>query len=265
MASKYQDVLYTVDASHKARFDRLCREAASAPRGNGDEGIGTLGEKRMHAVIKRYICEDHACHEVGVLDTGYVSDVRIGNDVYEVQTGAFYPMKKKIAHYLECTDCTVTVVHPISVERFVTWVDAKTGEVTPRKKSSKRERAIHLLPELYFLLPHLGNERLRFRLLMIEEEDFRILTSRKDNRKRGARLYERMPLSLLGEIEFSSSADFAVFLPADLPSPFTVKDFSQKTGLRGRDAYSAVHVLEKLNLIVATEPIGRAMAFTIYT
>ena len=57
----------------------------------------------------------------------------------------------------------------------------------------------------------------------------------------------------------------AVFLPADLPSPFTVKDFSQKTGLRGRDAYSAVHVLEKLNLIVATEPIGRAMAFTIYT
>ena len=241
MASKYQDVLYTVDASHKARFDRLCREAASAPRGNGDEGIGTLGEKRMHAVIKRYICEDHACHEVGVLNTGYVSDVRVGNDVYEVQTGAFYPMKKKIAHYLECTDCTVTVVHPISVERFVTWVDAKTGEVTPRKKSSKRERAIHLLPELYCLLPHLGNERLRFRLLMIEEEDFRILTGRKDNRKRGARLYERMPLSLLGEIEFSSSADFAVFLPADLPSPFTVKDFSQKTGLRGRDAYSAVH------------------------
>lgn len=265
MASKYQDVLYTVDASHKARFDRLCREATSAPRGNGDEGIGTLGEKRMHAVIKRYICEDHACHEVGVLNTGYVSDVRVGNDVYEVQTGAFYPMKKKIAHYLECTDCTVTVVHPISVERFVTWVDAKTGEVTPRKKSSKRERAIHLLPELYCLLPYLGNERLRFRLLMIEEEDFRILTGRKDNRKRGARLYERMPLSLLGEIEFSSSADFSVFLPADLPSPFTVKDFSQKTGLRGRDAYSAVHVLEKLNLIVATEPIGRAMAFTIYT
>ena len=254
MATKYQDISYCVDDAHKARFDRLCREAASAPRGNGDEGIGTLGEKRMHAVIKRYICEDHACHEVGVLNTGYVSDVR---------TGAFYPMKKKIAHYLENTDCTVTVVHPISVERWVTWVDAKTGEVTPRKKSPKRERAIHLLPELYCLLPHLGNERLRFRLLMIEEEDFRTLSGRKDNRKRGARLYERMPLSLFGEIEFSKPDDFAVFLPTDLPSPFTVKDFSQKTGLRGRDAYSAVHVLEKLGLITKTEPIGRAMAFRI--
>ena len=260
---KYQDILYTVNNAHKARFDRLCREAASAPRGSGDEGIGTLGEKRMHAIIKRYLSEDHIYHEVGVLDTGYVSDVRIGNDVYEVQTGAFYPMKKKIAHYIENTDCTVTVVHPISVTRWVTWVDAKTGEATPRKKSPKRERAIHLLPELYCLLPYLGNERLRFRLLMVEEEDFRTLSGRKDNRKRGARLYERMPLALLGEIEFSSPDDFSVFLPNDLPSPFTVKDFSQKTGLRGRDAYSAVHVLEKLGLITKTEPIGRAMAFEI--
>ena len=260
---KYQDVLYTVGDAHKARFDRLCREAASAPRGTGDEGIGTLGEKRMHAIIKRYICEDHIYHEVGVLDTGYVSDVRIGNDIYEVQTGAFYPMKKKIAHYIENTDCTVTVVHPISVTRWVTWVDAKTGEITPRKKSPKRERAIHLLPELYCLLPYLGNERLRFRLLMVEEEDFRTLSGRKDNRKRGARLYERMPLALLGEIEFCSPNDFSVFLPTDLPSPFTVKDFSQRTGLRGRDAYSAVHVFEKLGLITKTEPIGRAMAFEI--
>ena len=261
MKAKYQDISYSVDDAHKARFDRLCREAASAPRGTGEEGIGTLGEKRMHAIIKRYLCEDHACHEVGVLDTSYVSDVRIGNDVFEVQTGAFYPMKKKIAHYIENTDCTVTVVHPISVERWVTWVDVKTGEVTPRKRSPKRERAIHLLPELYCLLSHLSNERLRFRLLMIEEEDFRTLTGRKDNRKRGARLYERMPLSLLGEIEFSSPTDFSVFLPADLPSPFTVKDFSQKTGLRGRDAYSAVHVLEKLGIITQTDPVGRAMAF----
>ena len=92
-------------------------------------------------------------------------------------------------------------------------------------------------------------------------EDFRTLSGHRDNRKRGARLYERMPLALLGEVEFSSPTDFAVFLPSDLPSPFTVKDFSQKTGLRGRDAYSAVHVLEKLGLITKTEPSGRAMAF----
>ncbi len=261
MAVKYCDVSYGASDAAKARFDRLCREAAEHARSNGEEGIGTLGEKRMHAVIKQYLCADHDLHEVGVRDTGYVADVRIGNDVYEVQTGAFYPMKKKIAHYVEHTAYSVTVVHPISVERWVRWIDPQTGEVSPRKRSPKRERACHLLPELYCLLPYLGNERLRFRLLMIEEEDFRTLSGRRDDRKRGARLYERMPLSLLGEIEFSDPKDFACLLPTDLPTHFTVKDLSRLTGLRGRDAYSAAHVLEKLGVIVATEPIGRAMAF----
>ena len=44
---------------------------------------------------------------------------------------------------------------------------------------------------------------------------------------------------------------------------FTAKDFAQKTGLRGRYAYSAVHVLEKLGLITKTEHTGRAMAFRV--
>ena len=261
MAKKYYDVAYSATDAQKARFARLCEEAARAARSFGEEGIGTLGEKRMHAVIKRYLCEDHAYHEVGVFDTGFVSDVRIGNDVYEVQTGAFYPMKKKIAHYLECTDCVVTVVHPIAVERTVCWVDPKTGEVSPPARSPKRERPCHLLPELYCLLPYLGNPRLRFRLLMLTERDFRTLTGRRDNRKRGARLWERMPLSLEGELEFSSPADFAALLPPDLPLHFTVKELSSLTGLRGRDAYSAAHVLEALGVISSADPIGRAMAF----
>ena len=79
----------------KARFDRLCREAIAERRVQGEAGIGTLAEKRLHAVIKKYLCADEDCHEVGVLDTRYVSDVRIGNEIFEVQTGAFYPMKKK--------------------------------------------------------------------------------------------------------------------------------------------------------------------------
>ena len=120
MATKFFDISYAASPAAKARFDRLCREAAMAARSNGEEGIGTLGEKRLHAVIKQYLCADHDLHEVGVRDTGFVADVRIGNDIYEVQTGAFYPMKKKIAHYMEHTEYTVTVVHPISAKRLQT-------------------------------------------------------------------------------------------------------------------------------------------------
>ncbi len=263
MASAPSKISYEASPSSRARFSRICREVMQEGPHTSDGGIGTLGEKRMHLILKRYLTPDADLHEVGVLDTRYVSDVRIGNDIYEVQTGAFYPMRKKIAHYLEKTDCTVTVVHPIVVDKWVSWVDPATGDLSPRKKSPKHASPISLLPQLYSLLPHLGNPRLRFRLLMITAEDFRLLDGWSRDRKRGSNRYERIPLELLGELEFSSPQDLATLIPQDLPSPFTVKDFMRHAHLRSRDAYSAVHVLEALRLITPTDPIGRAMAFAV--
>lgn len=257
-----QPTAYTVAPAHRARFCRLCEAAMLERRANGDAGIGTLAEKRLHAIIKRYLCEDEDLHEVGVLNTRYVSDVRIGNDVYEVQTGPFYPMRKKIAYYLEKTDCTVTIVHPIIVNKWISWVDPATREISERKKSPKHEETKDLLAQLYCLIPHLGNPRLRFRLLMLEAQDFRMLTGRSRDRKHyGAERYERIPLDLLGEEDFTSFEDFKQFIPDDLPTHFTVKDFTRHTGIRGRDAYSAVRVLTALGLVSPAESIGRAMAF----
>ena len=247
--------------AHKARFDRLCEEAMRRDIRIADSGIGTLGEKRLHAVIKRYLCEDEDCHEVGVLDTRYVSDVRIGNDVFEVQTGPFYPMRKKIDHYLTKTDCTVTVVHPIPAVKWVSWVSKEGGEVAPRRRSPQKGRAEDLLPELYCLKEHLGNPRLRFVLLLLEAEDFRLCSTRSRNPKKNSVLYERIPIDLLEELSFSAPSDFRRFIPADLPQKFTVKQFSALTKIRGRDAYSAVRVLAALGLFRESTPIGRAMAW----
>ncbi len=252
---------YSVSVADRTFFCALCRDAMQKARGSGEGGIGTLGEKRLHAVIKRFVCPNEDYHEVGVLGTRYVADVRMGNDIYEVQTGAFYPMRKKIDHYLGNTDCTVTVIHPMAAQKWVTWLDPQSGETSPRTRSPKHESAMELLPELYALLPHLGNTRLRFRLLFLEVEDFRLLDGWSRDRKRGSNRYERVPLDLLGIMDLSSAEDFRNLLPKTLPSPFTVKDFSRVTGLRGRRAYSAVHALEAMGVISSTEPIGRAMAF----
>ena len=242
------------------RFNRLCEEAIRERRSLGDGGIGTLAEKRMHAILKKYICPNEDFHEVGVLNTRYVSDVRIGNEVYEVQTGSFYPMKKKISHYLEATDCNVTVVHPIAAVKWVSWVDPESMDISPRRKV-RGYRAEDLLPELYHLLPHLGNPRLHFRVLMLEVQDFRLLNGWSSDRKKGSNRYERIPLSLLDEFEFTTPTDFYRFIPQDLPEHFTVKQFSSLTKLRGRDAYSAVRALAALGVITPAEPIGRSMAW----
>ena len=256
------EMTYDISPAHSARFRRLCEEAMLEGRSNGDAGIGTLAEKRMHSIIKRYLCANADFHEVGVLNTRYVSDVRIGNEVYKVQTGAFYPMQKKIAYYLEHTDCTVTVVHPIAVNKWVCWVDPVTREISERKKSPKHESEKDLLPELYCLIPYLTNPRLKFRLLLLEVQDFRMLNGRSRDRKRGSTRYERIPLELLGEVNFTSPEDFRRFLPSELPPHFTVKEFARLTQFHGRDAYSAVRVLAAMGLLFPADPIGRAMAFS---
>lgn len=246
-----------------ARFERICNEAMLERRSNGSAGIGTLAEKWQHQIVKRYLTERTDCHELRLPGTRYVSDVRIGRSVYEVQTGAFAPMQKKIDYYLTHTDWYVTVVRPIAQNRWVSVIDPETKEISPRKRSPRHGRAEELLPELYCLLPHLGNPRLRFHLLMLEVYDFRL--SAGSSRRRTGERFERIPLSLLGELTFTSAADFARLLPPALPSPFTVKQFSALTRLRGRDAYSAVRVLAALGLLTPAPSVGRAMAFTVST
>ena len=248
-------------SARKARFDRLCADAIRNRHTQGEDGVGTLAEKRLHALIKAYLCADPACHEVKLDGTRFVSDVRVGNEIYEVQTGDFAPMKKKIDHYLTHTDCTVTVVHPIPTLRWMSWVDPATMEIAPRRRVPRTGRAADLLARIYALAPHLQNPRLQFRLLLLETYDFRLLNGRSPDRKRGASRYERVPLALRDELFFESPNDFRALMPTDLPSHFTVKQFSALTGVRGRDAYAAVRALAALGLIEATEPIGRAMGW----
>ena len=243
----------------RARFSRLCEEALLSAHQSGEDGIGTLGEKRLHALVKRYLCEDTDCHEVGVKNTRFVSDVRMGNDVLEVQTGAFYPMHKKILYYLENTDCTVTVVHPVTVKKWTCRIDAETGRASERKRSPRPDRPIELLAEMYSLLPATICSRLRFRLLSIEAQDFRLESAKKG--RRAPKRFERVPLALIDDVTYTSPQDLIPLLPQELPHHFAVKDFSRLSHLRGRDAYSAVRTLVALDLIAPAEPIGRAMAF----
>ena len=255
---------FSVSGEDADRFLALCAEALLLPRSEGEDGIGTLGEKRLHAVIKRYLSADTSCHEVKLSGTRYVSDVRCGEQIFEVQTGSFYPLCQKIAYYLEHTDCTVTLVHPICADKWALRFDPETGEATGRRRSPKQGRAIDLLAKLSCLAEHFSHPRLEVRLLLLETLDVRIPAGRGASRWRRTRLYERLPLSLRGDLSLRTPADLRVLLPDGLPSRFTVKTFSALTRLRGRDAYSAVQTLLSLGLLLRTdEQEGRARVFAL--
>ena len=260
-----------IDSSERLRFDKVCRAVAA----EGLEGsvIGTMSEKRMHKTLKRYICPDESFHEARIEASGvarftgkesgrggYIADICVDGDIFEIQTGGFYPLKGKIGFYLEKTDFTVTVVHPLIEKKWSVWIDPQTGETTPRRRSPKRERPSDLLPELFWLAEYLDNDRLRFCIPIIEAEEYRILDGYGRDRKKRATRYERMPVSLIDELDFGGR-ELSRLIPEGLEGEFTAAEFTKATGLRGRRAYYALKLLCLMGIAERGEKKGRSYVY----
>ena len=62
--------IFEISSAETARFRRIVidvmTEACQAPITDESDydGIGTLAEKQMHAIIKRFICPDESKHEI---------------------------------------------------------------------------------------------------------------------------------------------------------------------------------------------------------
>ena len=68
------------------------------------EGIGTLSEKSVHAVLKNYFAPNADFHEVPI--EGYVADIYTGREIIEIQTRQFHRMREKLQAFLPI--CPVT-------------------------------------------------------------------------------------------------------------------------------------------------------------
>jgi hypothetical protein len=247
--------------------------------------IGTLREKRLHAALKLYLCPDETCHERPVGDLleedgtppakprRMVADILTDGHILEVQTGGFFPLRDKIAWYLTHTSCRVTVAHPIPAVKYLSWIDPADGSILSRHKSPKRGRVRDVAKELYWLSDFIGNPRFSLRLLLLEVEEYRMADGWGKDGKRGSNRYERFPTALLGDVTLEAPADFAAyFLPASLSAPdaegrrppFTAAVYAKAAGIRGKATYSAIHLLERLNLVEQTEEkVGRARAWRV--
>ena len=219
-------------------------EAALLLAGEGRcrEGIGRLGEKSVHAVLK-YAYEPHPeNHEIPL--GGYVADILGEDGVIEVQSRDLWKLAPKLRAFLPV--CRVTVVCPLAASEWILRTDPDTGE-TARRKSPKRARPFDILPALSpapirELLLH---PRLRLRVVMLEVE-------RQDIAKPGAcrrQRLDRWPLAFLGEIRLDRPEDYRVLVPEMGPGPFTAAEFGRAAGRPLADARAALLPLIELGLV----------------
>ncbi len=220
-------------------------------------GIGTLSEKLLHAVLKRYYAPDASFCEVQV--GRYIADVFDGKRIVEIQTRNFAYLRPKLKSFLQ--QYPVTLVYPLPRIRYLIWTDPETGEFGKPRKCGKQGNALCALHELYQIMPFLTHENLTVELLLFDLDEYRLLDGWSRDRKKGATRVERIPRGTPTCFILKSAADYRTLLPENLPACFTVSVFRKLTKLQNRPAYSAIHVLESLGVVVRDGLDGRAAVY----
>lgn len=223
-------------------------------RAEGDGGIGTMGEKSVHRVLKRCCSPMSDGREVTI--GGYVADVVGEQGIIEIQSARFDRLREKLGAFLSC--CPVTVVWPAEAEKWICTVDFVTGELKSRRKSPIHQTVYHIYPELYRLREYLSLPDLRFRVALLETEEYRYPSQKKG--KRAVRC-DRIPLKLLGQFALDTPEDHLALLPENLPERFHSKDVSDALRISADLARIMLRVMESAGAVEQVGKEGRRNIF----
>lgn len=220
------------------------------------KGIGTLREKTVHSVLKYYYLPIQKAHEIPI--NGYVADICYEGEIYEIQSKAFHTMKNKLSVFLQEYD--VTIIYPIPIKKYIRWIHPETGELEPRRASSKKGSVYQLLPELYSIRDYFFNPKLHILCCFIEMEEYKLLDGYGKEKKLHATKTDRIPTKLLGEFYLNSKEDLLKLLP-DFQTPFTSKEVQCHTGCTLQEAQMLLRLLNLYDLI---ERIGSKNKYYLY-
>lgn len=236
-------------------FEQAINTVINSPR--TENGIGTLGEKTIHAVLKNYLAPDQLNHEIKFKN--YYADIVTPERIIEIQTQNFDRLRNKLSVFLK--ESPVTIAYPIAHTKWLRWVDKESGEVSPRRKSPKTGKAAQILPELYKIKDYLPDPGLTVHLLFIDLEEYKFLNGWSKDKKKGAEKSDRIPIGLVGEMFLKEPSDYRLLLPESLGNTFVSKEFAKASGLKGIALSGALKVLIQMGIIEQTGKKGRAFLY----
>lgn len=228
------------------RFDRA-RRKMTADRQRA--GIGTLGEKTVHAALKEYYGGGEESKEIAVGD--FVADAVTEEGIVEIQTRALYRLNKKLETLLPV--CRVTVVYPLEAEKYLSTIDPDSGELISKRKSPKKVGLWHGVAELYGIRDKLCDENLTVRFPVLTVEELRLPPKGKGRRRRAEKL-DRIPLAMTDEFVLRTAEDLRRLLPEELTKEFTAEDFAR---LVRTDIDTARRCIGVLNVLGIAEESGK--------
>jgi hypothetical protein len=225
-------------------------------------GIGTLNEHSLHAFLKQYYEPDATKCEIKIgRYVADIADIENSGAITEIQTRGFFSLKKKLAFFLKEHD--VTVVYPVAQIKRLFWVEPTTGEALPPRKSPKTGKALEIFYEFIHIKELLCEPRLSFKIVLLELDEYKMLDGWSRDHKKGATRKDRVPTSILGEVDIRCTQDYLKLLPDGLPEKFTVSELMKAGHMSRTLAQRAVTVLRAVNVIERAGKSGRAYLYCI--
>jgi hypothetical protein len=223
----------------------------------GRPEVGTLGEKPLHAALKRWHPEDGDRIEQPV--DGFVIDLVRGGVLIEIQTRGFSSMKRKLARLLD--GHAVHVVHPIAIEKWIVKLD-EAGQVASRRKSPRRGAAVDVFGELVSFPELMAHPNMTLEVLLIREEDVRRFDGRRGWRRKGWVVAERRLLEVVDRLLLDSPSALASLLPDGLPRQFTTADLADTLRRNRRLAQQMTYCLRRVGVISMVGKDGNAIVYS---
>lgn len=239
------------------RFETIKNRIVSTQRKRN--GIGTLQEKTVHAVLKDYYAPSEDMQEIPV--NGYVADIFTGKEIIEIQTANFNKMREKLNSFLP--EYPVTIVYPIPYIKWLSWIDEESGECSPLRKSPVKGNIYKAFYELYKIKSYLQNENLKLCFPFLNIEEYRLLNGWSKDKKKGSCRYDRIPVAMVDEICFERVEDYLQLVPYELEEPFTAAEFAKNVKIRKEEAGRVLHILNYLQVIRQEGKKGKAYLYRV--
>lgn len=225
--------------------------------------IGTLNEKSVHKQIKYDVEKDSSKHEVNIC--GYIADVVSANTIYEIQTKNFNNLRNKIKTYLKNTKCNIEIIYPISIINTINWIEKGTGEVVESNKRKTRNNKFNIFRELYKLRDNIIDDRVSYKIYLLETVDYRYLDGYGPSNKKYATKIDKGILKIIDKITLGSKVDYYRLLSRNLPHRFTSKDFSKIHHCTLDIARQSLLVLYRIGVVDRIGKDGNSIVYILNT
>jgi hypothetical protein len=184
--------------------------------------IGTLNEGPLHAALKASYLTDGGESEVSV--GNFVADAVAFGVTYEIQTGSFSGLQRKLSVLLEAGP--LVLVHPIAARKTIIKLPTAEDEEATRRRSPKKGHISHIVSQLVYIPQLLNHPNFAVEAVLVDVEEVRIHDPKKVRRRGGWRVHERRLVEIKDRLRIRTALDLYEFLHEPLPSPFTTQDLA---------------------------------------